>query len=163
MGVAFGHDFAGHDGVVDEDKIIHHWQVQLKQISYPSGIAATYNVFFDVMSAVFDTFCDALQRQFRALQPEINQFDVVTFFLGFLDEGVIGFGGQGGFDGEVLPQGDEFLDPRQHESSGSDFRTVGIEGIQTFRDFVTIDELTALQRFWQHRKRCGRFTGPITP
>ena len=67
MRAAFGHHLTRHNRIVDEDEIIHHRQVQLKQIPYPSGIAAPNNMFFHIVAAVFDAFCNTLQRQFRTL------------------------------------------------------------------------------------------------
>ena len=159
--VAFGDNFGGHDAVVDEQEVVNDRTVKVEKVLDARAIAPPDDTVVHVMTAVLHSFCHALDGQLGALQPEINQVGFVALLAGFLDEVVIGFGGQGGFDGKVNFVSDVFLDARQHQAACGDLGTVGIERGESLGDFVTVDEFLALQGLGQHRQRGGGFSCSI--
>ena len=150
--VSFGDDFGGHDAVVDEQEIVNDGAIKMEKVLDACFVTPADDAVVHMMTAVLHTLRHALDGQVGALQPEVNQAGFVAFFAGFLDEGMIGFGGQGGLDGKVFFVSDEFLDARQHQATRGNLGTVGVERRQTFGDFVAVDEFLALQSLWQNRQ-----------
>ena len=108
------------------------------------------------MTAMLHSLSHTLDGQFGTLQPEIDKAGFVALFACLDDEGVIGFGSQGGFDGKVNFVSDVFFDARQHQATCGDLGTVRVERRQTFGDFVAVDELLALQCLGQNSQGgCG--------
>jgi len=150
--VTFGDDLGGHDAVVDEQEVVNDGAVEVEKILDARAVTPADDVVVHMMTAVLHTLRHTLDGQVGALQPEVNQAGFVAFFAGLDDEGVVGFGGQGGFDGKVGFVTDKFLDARQHQAACGDLGTVGIERRETLGDFVAVDELLALQSLGQHRQ-----------
>lgn len=159
--VTFGNHFRGHDAVVDEQEVVNDGAVKMKQILDACSVASADDTVVHMMTAVLHAFCHALDGQVGALQPEIDEAGFVAFLTCLVDEGVVGFGGQGGLDGKVFFVSDEFLDAREHQAACGDLGAVGVERRQTLGDLVAVDELLALQRLWQNSQGSGRLTCSI--
>ena len=125
--VAFSDYLAGNEGVVNNNKIIYHRNVQVKQVVDAGGVAAADDVFFHVVTAMADAFGHALDGQFGGLQSVIKHIDVIARFLGLLHEDMVGFGSQSSFDGKVVLLSDVLLDARQHNATCGKLGTVRIE------------------------------------
>ena len=149
--VAFSDDLRGHDAVVDEQEIVNDRAIEVEKVLDARAIAPADDAVVHMMAAVLHPFSHALDGQFGALQPKVNQAGLVALLACFEDEGMVGFGGQGGFDGEIYFFGDVFLDECQHQASSGDLGTVGVERRETLGDFVAVDELLALKGLGQHR------------
>ena len=150
--VTFGDDFGGHDAVVDEQEIVNDGTVEVEKVLDARFVTPADDTVVHMMTAMLHTLRHTLDGQIGALQPEINEAGLVAFFAGFFDECMIGFCGQGGFNGEIYFVGNVFLDACQHQAACCDLGAVGVERRQALGDFVAIDELLALQRLGQNRQ-----------
>ena len=142
--VAVGDHLGGHDAVVDEQEIVHDGAVEVEKVLDARLVASADDVVINMVSAVLHTLRHALDGQVGALQPEIDEAGLVALFACLDDEGVVGLGCQGGFNGEIHFVGNVFLDAGQHQAACGHLGTVGVERRQTLGDFVAIDELLAL-------------------
>ena len=160
--VSFGDDLGRHDAVVDEQEVVNDRAVEMKEVFDARAVTPADDTVVHMMAAMLHAFSHALDGQVGALHPEIDEAGLVALLARSDDEGMVGFGGQGGLDGKVFFVSDEFLDARKHQAAGGDFGAVGVERRQTLGDLVAVDELLALQRLRQNSQGGGRLSRSVT-